>query len=355
MAQPSKIGWMRKKKFIRLYMDLTQSCNIHCIHCFRETLKPKPARITPTRLAILERDLFPYVSLLALSETGESLYVRLLPQALAAAKRAGVPFIHIQSNGTHLSPEVSHMLLDEGLDALGISLDAATKETFEAIRVGAQWEKVIENIRGLVRQRQNGRKSSLRIAFNYAIMEQNAAECLDFLHLAKELQVDSVSFTHLFVEREEMRDWSLIYDTQRANQLCEEIRREAEKLNLPVAVPFDLPNNLQPFSGEKLVDLVYRGFCSAAHESWIFLRANGNCYPCFNLQDSQLLGNIFDTSFRRIWNDPKNLRWRERAIRKGEAVGCDHCKFFTKSEDLNSEMAYLAKRLTTQGWAEREW
>lgn len=335
-------------------MDLTSSCDIHCIHCFREVLTPKPARITSTQLSTLEKELFPYVNCLHLSETGESLYVRLLPEALRAAKRAGVPFIHIQSNGTHLSPQVARMLLENGLDVLGVSLDAATKETFETIRAGAEWEPTIESIRELVRQRRNGHKSTLRVALNFAIMEQNAGECLEFLRLAKDLEADSVSYTHLFIEKPEMKDWSLIYDPPRANRICAEIRREAERLKLSVSVPPDIPADLKSFSGELLVDPVYRGFCSAAHESWILLRPNGNCYPCFNIEDP-LLGNVFETPFRQIWNGAKNQEWRRRGIDEKEAVGCDHCKFFLQCENLNSELAYLAKRLTTQGVAAAEW
>jgi len=302
--------------------------------------------MTTEQIAILERDLFPYVGGMQLSCTGEPLYLKNLGEGLAAVQRAGVPFVRIQTNGTHLDERRGRLLLAGGLDVLGISLDASRKETFEEIRAGGEWEPVIENVRNFVRTRNEFSGKKTEIALNFAMMKQNESEAVEFVRLAKELGADSATFTHLFIERAEMREWSLVYDTEAANRLHAEIRAEAARLGLPVSVPPDFTEPIDRFDGERIEDPVYYGPCVAARESWIFLLANGDCFPCQNLGDTPPIGNLFETPFPEIWASRENQRFRQEAL-AGRVEGCDHCKFFAGSEDQNCEMTYLAKRLTT--------
>ena len=53
--------------------------------------------------------------------------------------------IMINSNATLLSEERSRKMLGTGLTRLRFSLDAATKETFEKIRIGAKYDSVMKN------------------------------------------------------------------------------------------------------------------------------------------------------------------------------------------------------------------
>ncbi len=354
MRIPIRSGWLSRQRRIQLFMDLTSTCNIHCIHCFRELFQPTPARMGEKELQTLKEDVFPYVKRLSLSETGESLYVKLLPHALSAAKESGIPLVHIQTNGTHLSQEISFQLLQRGLDILGISFDAATQGTFEKIRLGADWRTMESNVRTLIDMRRVLKDRKLQVIFHFALMKQNVSEAIDFLALAKEWGADSVSYTHLFIEKPEMKEWSLIYEPDTANQLHRNLRIEAERLAIPALIPEDLGGSIDLFDGILFDSPVYKGHCTAAHEDWIFLRANGDCYPCFNLHDRMPLGNIFKENFVEIWMGEMNQKFRKRAVSNGEVEGCDGCKFFTKCERNDQEISYLAKRLTTAGVAGNE-
>jgi len=355
MNIPIRSGWFRRRRKILLFMDLTSTCDIHCIHCFREIFRPKPYRIGPKRLRILKEDVFPYVKRLSLSETGESLYVRAMPDALKAAKDGGIPTVHIQSNGTHLSESVSLALLQGGLDILGVSLDAATPKTFETIRAGADWRTVENNVRTLLETRKFLRNRNMTVILNFSLMKQNAGEAKDFLKLAKEWGVDSVSYTHLFIEKPEMKEWSLMYDREFSNHLHRELRTESERLGIPALIPNDLQKPILAFDGILKKDPVYHGHCAAAHQDWMLIRVNGDCHPCFNLHDRPPIGYVFEQPFVEIWMGERNQRFRRRAIKEGVVDGCDGCKFFTHCERNDHEITYLAKRLTTAGVAGNEW
>jgi len=335
-------------------MDLSTSCDIHCVQCFREILTPKPIKTGLEQIRVLEREVFPFLKWLSLSCTGEPLYLKNFPEALSAAKRAGVPFIRIQSNGTHLDEERSRMLIEGGLNYLGISLDASTRETFEKIRAGASWDSVIGNIKDFVRIRKANPTGLPQLGFNFTLMKQNADEAVDFIGLAKELGADVLSFSHFFIESWEMRDWSLIYDPPRANALYARLRSEAARVGIRTLVPEDLPERIQPFVHRDLENPCYRGKCASALESWMFLMPDGDCFPCLNLQDRGPIGNVFETPFSEIWYGARNQRFRKQAL-KGIVEGCDQCKFFAFTADLSNEGTYLAKRLTTRSAAEMDY
>ena len=57
------------------------------------------------------------------------------------------------SNGSLITEEVARGMIEAGLDAINISVDAAGKEVFEQTRIGLKYDKVIANIERLVRLR----------------------------------------------------------------------------------------------------------------------------------------------------------------------------------------------------------
>ena len=78
---------------------------------------------------------------------------------------------------------------------MDVSVDAATKSTYEAIRIGGSWERLTKNLEFI---------SSLRIskeigffALNFVISARNFTEIPLFLDMAKNLGADQVVMTLL--------------------------------------------------------------------------------------------------------------------------------------------------------------
>jgi radical SAM protein with 4Fe4S-binding SPASM domain len=90
---------------------------------------------------------------------GEAFVDKQLPAKIAYAKSKGIPEVGVITNGSLLGPDVAKAVVEAGLDAINISLDAAGKDTFESTRLGLKYDKVIANVEGLVRIRgELGRK-----------------------------------------------------------------------------------------------------------------------------------------------------------------------------------------------------
>jgi len=354
MKIPIMDGWFRRKRKVFLLIDPNSNCNLHCLHCYRNVFSPDGnGSMSLRQVRILEREVFPYVDKISLGITAETLVYRHLRAILEACVRTGISFSAVQTNGVLLTAEKSKMLMDTGLSHIGFSWDAATKKTFEMIRRGASWETMVRNVKSFIRVRDSHPTNRAWVTFNFAMMKQNAHEAIEFIGLAKQMGADSINFHHLLVEAPEMRGWSLSQDSISSNWLSAALRSETEKLGIPARIPVDLPEKMKPFNGPFLKNPCYYGPCTAANENWVFVMGNGNCYPCMNLQDSRLLGNVFETPFKEIWKSYENQYFRRRALQKNIVEGCDHCKDCAFTDDFGSEMAFLSKRLTTRSTAEK--
>lgn len=80
-----------------------------------------------------------------LTQLGEPLLNRNIVEFVAYAKSFN-HFVSLTTNGTKLTPELSSRLLSAGLDQIVFSFDGGTSETYESIRKGASFEKVLSNI-----------------------------------------------------------------------------------------------------------------------------------------------------------------------------------------------------------------
>jgi wyosine [tRNA(Phe)-imidazoG37] synthetase (radical SAM superfamily) len=76
---------------------------------------------------------------------GEALLHPDLPDLTRYAHRKGLN-VRLETNATLLTPSKSEEMIRCGLDFISFSIDGYTKETYESIRVGAQFEETVQNI-----------------------------------------------------------------------------------------------------------------------------------------------------------------------------------------------------------------
>jgi len=96
--------------------------------------------------AIIDEGIGLGAKMFSLCQYGEPLLDKQLEEKVAYIHdRGGRSFFF--TNASLLTPERSDGLVKAGLDAIALSIDAATKETYEKIRVGLSWDTVRENVR----------------------------------------------------------------------------------------------------------------------------------------------------------------------------------------------------------------
>ena len=135
-----------------LAIEPTSICNLRCIMCFQDD--PRLSR-NRELLGRMDFDLYRRIvdegakhglAAIVLASRGEPMLHDRIFDMIRYAKGAGILDVKMNTNATRLTPERSRELLASGLDTLVFSVDAATKEDFERIRVRANFDKVVENI-----------------------------------------------------------------------------------------------------------------------------------------------------------------------------------------------------------------
>jgi Iron-sulfur cluster-binding domain/Radical SAM superfamily len=128
-------------------IESTNICNAKCVFCPRDDMERKQG--------VMDMALFRKVAdeCAALGIThvrmhnyGEAFVDRQLVEKVRYAKSIGIAEVGLISNGSLITEAAAHGMVEAGLDAINISVDAAGKEVFEKTRVGLKYDKVVANI-----------------------------------------------------------------------------------------------------------------------------------------------------------------------------------------------------------------
>ena len=137
-----------------MQIESTNICNAKCVFCPRDDMERKQG--------VMDMALFRKVAdeCAALGIThvrmhnyGEAFVDRQLVEKVRYAKSIGIAEVGLISNGSLITEAAARGMVEAGLDAINISVDAAGKEVFEKTRVGLKYDKVVANIERLLRIR----------------------------------------------------------------------------------------------------------------------------------------------------------------------------------------------------------
>jgi hypothetical protein len=144
-------------------IETTNACNARCTVCPHASMRRPIARMADD----LYRRLIDECACCGCREVhlhnfGEPLMDKQLEDRVSYAKGRGIEKVKIFSNCSLLNSERAKGLIEAGLDEIKISLDGASKEEFEKIRVPLRFETVMRNITDLVAER-NASGSKMKI------------------------------------------------------------------------------------------------------------------------------------------------------------------------------------------------
>ena len=131
-----------------------------------------------------------------LNYINEPLIRKDITKFISYARKAGVLDIYFSTNGSLLSDEMIISLIESGLLRLQISLDANTKETYEKIRQGGNFDDVINKVLRFleIRNEMNIKLPTLRV--NFVKNDTNKHELDDFVEFWED-KADSIGIQDL--------------------------------------------------------------------------------------------------------------------------------------------------------------
>ncbi len=130
---------------IHLDIESTNACNLKCKMCMRNFLTEDIGRMDLDTYSKIFDNYTP--TSIKLNWRGEPLLNKQLPLFVQFAKGRGVHEVSLNTNGLLITKDLIRHLSEAGLDWIIFSVDGATKETYEEIRQGGDFNKLLQNIR----------------------------------------------------------------------------------------------------------------------------------------------------------------------------------------------------------------
>lgn len=283
---------------VRLDVEPIDACNFACDHCQVTHWARKATTLSPARFREI-LDALPMLREVKLQGMGEPLLNRDLLPMLEEGERRGIA-MSFTTNGSIQTQAIASRLAALRDTTVVYSIDGATPETFEAIRVNGKFAKVVANVAGLVRAR--GGAERPRIELRAVATARNAREIPDVVRLGDELGVDGVTITTM------LTDWG---------------KDDMAGIVGPLALPGEQPLDAGEIAraAPRVAVEVETGpmYSSERPCPWpwnrSFVAANGDVVPCCVIADSSVvkMGNVFERPFAEIWNDERYRELR-RAI-----------------------------------------
>jgi len=340
-------------------LESTLGCNLECRMCgsFLTGVTKQRKVMAPALLDKVRTQLLPGAQDLSLTVAGEPFMTPKLGTFVDLAEDNQVS-LQLNSNATLIkdSDLLSRLLRQSSV--VKFSIDGATRATYEDIRVKADFGRVLENVRLVVRTRAAlPRQSRPRLVLCMVLMRSNLHELVDMVDLCRDLGLDRLEVAHLTAFTDEIdRAEALRHWPDDADAAIRAARARADALGLRAHLP-------PLMSGERLTPSTRARAKLALDEArgitrtrlarltttlqrkrsqarWarqaggqvgchflregVFVTIGGDVAPC-PMPGRPIVGNLLEQDFDAIWNG-ETLTAMRRGLIDGQPFDCcAHC------------------------------
>ncbi len=179
----------------RMYIESTNICNLGCIMCptGRKEITRTNGYMKWEVFKQIVDEMAPHVRATTLHIWGEPLMHKRIYDMIAYCRENGLR-AEISTNATLLTEERSSKLLEAGLNVIYLCQDGIRPETYEAVRVNADYEQTNDNIRRFVEMKVAG---SYQTFVNVQIIEMESTrdETEEFVEYWKD--VPGIDLVHI--------------------------------------------------------------------------------------------------------------------------------------------------------------
>ena len=289
-----------------LYMawQVTNECNLACLHCIEES---GPGKAFPDELSdeqvfsVLDQAMALEVPYLSFSGGEPMVHPRFFDMVEYVCSRDGQ--LKVETNAHYLTPENCARLKALGVKAVQVSLDGATRETFNRMRVRGDFDRALEGVRNL-------RAAGVPIEINYSPTKFNTHEIGAAVDLAAELGAYSFYTGRTMYTGNAVKTWHRLAPSEEQYQhFFQALHAKTEEYRGRMRVYFHEMGLLE--------ELRYRLHHPAA---LLIVLPNGmvkliNALPfiCGDLR-KQTLGEIW-ARFQQAWQDPRVAKFVEDLAR----------------------------------------
>lgn len=312
-----------------VYWECTQQCNYRCIHCYSES----GGRINAPKLPwsavkkFIDELSEHGVEFLCIGG-GEPLMYKNIYKVLDYCRKQKV-MVEMTTNASLLDQRAVKKLKAAGLKFIQISIDGASKETYEKIRRNGNFEKMLQNIKNL--------SQYFTVSICTVVTKLNIKEINDLITLSKSIGAKHYRVLPLMdVGRARSKNNLQITKKQLSelNKHLSYLKKKERRIHIQLNENLILPTR----KNISWMPLEHYG-CSAGR-STCGIDAYGKVYTCSYLRDKKLIaGELKKKSLQQIWAESPVMEL-VRTISKLE-LKCMKCSYLENCRGGCRAAAYL--------------
>ncbi len=314
-----------------IQIECTTRCNLRCTMCEIAYWTEKGGDLSLKHLQAMVENL-PKLQRVDLTGIGEALMNRAFYDAVAWLKGRGL-YVTLNDNFTLMTERSATRLIELGVDQIFLSLDGATKATYEHIRVGANFDKVIANAQRLLGLKRDLRRKRPEVKINTVVTSTNYHEIADIVTLAHDLGIGMTQFVNV-----------MTFDT------TADLDTAAVQAEVRAAFDRALARGRELGVLVK-IELFDKRPAQQCDFPWTrnFVTYDGFVHPCCfttqtgdrQAQNRRSFGNLVQTPFEAIWRSEVYTGFRAK-LRDGVLPNaCEHCPKFVGQPDHSDPLSVL--------------
>lgn len=302
-------------------VEVTTRCNLRCIICEHTYWNEPPKDMSFEEFKKII-DQFPMLCWIGLTGIGESFMNKDFLKMLDYIKTRKKSFVELYDTFYFIDKDVADKLIELKIDRIFVSLDAAQKNTYEKIRCGSNFERVIDNVHYLFKTKKKKNSKFPKVDFHFIVNKLNFKEIIDFIELVDSLRENfpvEIQFTRMLHKFPEIGDLFMEVPEE-IIKLAEEI---ADRKQIRLIWNQNVPSIKPPIKE-----------CTAWSMPFIFVNGDVICCCASNeankrdFQKNYRFGNIFEKTFKEIWFSENYKKFR-RDITKGKIpIQCVDCPIY---------------------------
>jgi len=316
-------------------------CNLRCRMCpiqFRGDGAPgQPRAYMDFDVYCRLVDQFPTMTELQLQGLGEPLLHPQFFDMVRYAAQRGI-MVSTNTNLTVMTEAGAEECVKSGLHTMHVSLDGATAQTYQTIRIRSRFERVLRNLRRVVDARQRLRSELPHLRIVAVVMRENLKELPELVRLAHTEGVDTVFVQHLChdfgesslpAQYQPMRSFidsqTLLHeDPQRVEHYFNAAREMAREMKVTLRLPNLRPRSHPPdMSGRQRCDWPWRGS---------YISYDGKAMPCCMVAtpDRIHFGDMAKEGVAQVWSNAQYTSFRAQLESTGSPPEvCRSCALYS--------------------------
>ncbi len=322
-SNPDLLKYLHEVRPYPSYIEVetTTACDMKCTMCENTHWKEKAEHMSLKKFTEV-LDQFPKLKWIGVAGIGQSFLNIDFMEIIQLCKARDI-YVEGFDNFMYLDYDRSKLMVDWGIDKIYCSLDAATKETYEKVRINSDWEKTMQNLKDFDRAKKEKNSYWPELWFHFIVSKYNIHELKSYLDMIDELDIDvkQVQFTRCLHNFKEIEDQFVEISDQLKNEIIAYGRDKGIKVSWNV----NAQENKAKMSN-----------CSLWTMPFIFV--DGTVVNCCSqneqndrpFQRENSLGNIFETPMREIWYGENYKKMLEGISSHNPVKCCERCVIYDK-------------------------